>query len=190
MKRGNNIPLADSVRKQLESLASKMGSGTLSVGFLEGEVYPDGTPVAQVAYWNEFGTSTAPARSFFRTMVTAQSGTWGATMSVLAMQNELDGKKTLNQMGKIIAGELQESIVNTNAPALSEVTLLLRSRFWTNPQDITGADVGRAKRDVAAGKTGDVTDTQSKPLVWQGIMLQAVSWEVKGAHSNSAEAIV
>jgi hypothetical protein len=166
MKRGNNIPLADSVRKHLSELAEAMGGGTLSVGFLEGEVYPDGTPVAQVAYWNEFGTSTAPARSFFRTMVTAQY--------------ELDGNKTLNQMGKIIAGELQESIVNTNAPALSEVTLLLRSRFWTNPQDITGADVGRAKRDVAAGKTGDVTGTQSKPLVWQGIMLQAVSWEVKG----------
>jgi hypothetical protein len=180
MKRKNNIPLAESVRKKLESLAREMGGGTLSVGFLEGEVYPDGTPVAQVAYWNEFGTSRSPARSFFRTMVSAESSTWGSTMKDLAVMNNFDGNKTLNQMGQIIAGQLQESITNTNSPSLSEVTLMLRSRFWTNPQDIKGADVGRAARDVAEGKTPDVTSTQSKPLVWTGFMLDAVSWEVKG----------
>lgn len=39
----------DNLVRQIEN------AGTLYVGFLETEKYPDGTPVAQIAYQNEFG---------------------------------------------------------------------------------------------------------------------------------------
>lgn len=43
--------------KALEDIAKRMGGGEVSVGFLANATYPDGTPVAAVAFWNEFGTS-------------------------------------------------------------------------------------------------------------------------------------
>ena len=46
---------ADGVMKALEDIARKMGGGEVAVGFMEGATYPDGTPVAAVAFWNEFG---------------------------------------------------------------------------------------------------------------------------------------
>ena len=30
---------------------------TMRAGILEGSAYPDGTPTAMVAFWNEYGTS-------------------------------------------------------------------------------------------------------------------------------------
>lgn len=46
---------ADGVMKALEDIARKMGGGSVSVGFMNGATYPDGTPVAAVAFWNEYG---------------------------------------------------------------------------------------------------------------------------------------
>lgn len=39
----------------LNNLARSVGTRTLKVGFLKG-TYPDGTPIASVAAWNEFGS--------------------------------------------------------------------------------------------------------------------------------------
>ncbi|RYY79935.1 MAG: hypothetical protein EOO69_04520 [Moraxellaceae bacterium] len=40
----------------LDAIAAKIQqAGILRVGFLESETYPDGLPVAQVAFWNEYG---------------------------------------------------------------------------------------------------------------------------------------
>ena len=38
----------------------------LQVGFFATAKYPDGTPVTNVAVWNEFGTGSIPERPFFR----------------------------------------------------------------------------------------------------------------------------
>ena len=38
----------------------------LQVGFFATAKYPDGTPVTNVAVWNEFGTGRIPERPFFR----------------------------------------------------------------------------------------------------------------------------
>ena len=38
----------------------------VKVGFFSTARYEDGTPVAAVAAWNEFGTETIPERPFFR----------------------------------------------------------------------------------------------------------------------------
>lgn len=39
----------------LERVLKKSSQMQMNIGFLEGATYPDGTPVAAVAYWNEFG---------------------------------------------------------------------------------------------------------------------------------------
>lgn len=176
-----SLPIAENVANALRKIAERMGGGSVRVGFLEGATYPDGTPVAAVMYWNEFGHGgnfPAPPRSFFRTMIASKSPGWGKKMAGLAKLTNYDGLMVLKLMGEDIAGELRESIINTNAPALSPTTLMLRSKFWTNPQAITITDVLEAQRAVARGELG-ATGTQGKPLVWTGHALASIGYEVR-----------
>ena len=114
---------ADGVMKALEDIARKMGGGEVAVGFMEGATYPDGTPVAAVAFWNEFGHSTAPARPFFRPMIAKESPTWAPKMAKLAKATDYDGDKVLALMGEDIKGALQQSINEFTTPALKESTV-------------------------------------------------------------------
>ena len=47
---GHTLQGADGVAKALEAIAKRMGGGEVAVGFMEGATYPDGTPVAAVAF--------------------------------------------------------------------------------------------------------------------------------------------
>lgn len=169
---------------KLEKVLAQIGDsakGGLVVGFLEGATYPDGTSVAQVAFWGEFGHGgnfPAPPRPFFRKMIADESGGWGVKLSKALKYYEYDGSKALRAMGEDIKGALQESISTIDGPALSPTTLVLRERFWTNPGDIKRGDVLAAQQAVKDGKTG-ASGTQAKPLIWTGTMLNAVDYEVK-----------
>lgn len=181
------LPVAENVNRILMGIAKRMGGGSVRVGFLEGSVYPDGTPVAAVAYWDEFGHGgrfPSPPRSFFRTMIAEESPGWGATMGVLAKATNYNGPVVLKQMGENIADALRKSIKKTNSPALSPTTIILRNRFRSNPQDITITDVLKAQ-EFARGKRGSavvskyIGGTLGKPLVWTGHMLDSVGYEVR-----------
>lgn len=180
-RHSTELPVSENVRRALEQIAKRMGAGSVRVGFLEGATYPDGTPVAAVAYWDEFGHGgnfPAPPRSFFRTMIAKESPKWGKKMAGLAKITNYNGNLILKLMGEDISGALKQSIINTNAPALSPTTLILRAKFWTNPQAITITDVLDAQRAAARGEEG-AADTQAKPLVWTGHMLNSVGYEVR-----------
>lgn len=175
------LPIADNVARVLKGIAERMGGGSVRVGFLEEATYPDGTPVAAVMYWNEFGHEgnfPAPPRSFFRTMISKESPGWGKKMAQFAKLTNYDGLTVLKLMGEDIAGALRQSIIDTNAPALSPTTLMLRSKFWTNPQAITISDVLEAQKAVARGESG-ASGTQAKPLVWTGHALASIGYEVR-----------
>lgn len=122
------------VEKHLRELAQKM-SGTVEVGFLEGATYPDGTPVASVAFWNEYGSihrsmdgdtpvmNVTPARPFFRDMIEAESPTWGGKVEALANAKHFDGTKVLEAMGEDIQGALIQSINDFTTPPNAESTI-------------------------------------------------------------------
>lgn len=114
---------SDGVMKALEAIAQRMGGGEVAVGFMEGATYPDGTPVAAVAYWNEFGSVGQPARPFFRQMIAAESPTWPDKMAKLAKGTNYDGPRVLALMGEDIKGALQQSINDFTTPALAESTI-------------------------------------------------------------------
>ena len=114
---------ADGVMKALEDIARKMGGGEVSVGFMAGATYPDGTPVAAVAFWNEFGAAGAPARPFFRQMIAAESPAWPKKMAALAKATDYDGDKVLALMGEDIKGALQQSINDFQTPGLAPSTI-------------------------------------------------------------------
>lgn len=113
------------VMKALEDIAEKMGGGAVSVGFMEGATYPDGTPVAAVAFWNEYGKPerNQPPRPFFRQMIAAESDTWPGKMAKLAKATDYDGPRVLAMMGEDIKGALQQSINNLTMPALAPSTI-------------------------------------------------------------------
>lgn len=170
----------DKIAKVLKQIGDS-AKGGLTVGFLSGATYPDGTPVAQVAFWNEYGHGgnfPAPPRPFFRKMIEAESPGWGARMAKGLKHYNYDGHKVLQAMGEDIKGALQQSISTLDSPALSPTTLMLRSFYWTNPQDIRARDVLAAQELVAEGHTG-ATGTQAKPLVWTGHMLNSIDYEIK-----------
>jgi hypothetical protein len=96
---------------------------TLSVGFLEGATYPSGESVALIAALNEFGTSKAPPRPFFRQMVASKSGEWPAAVGNLLKANDYDAVKTLGQAGEGIKGQLQSSIAEFNSVPLAQSTI-------------------------------------------------------------------
>ena len=113
------------VMKALEGIARRMGGGEVSVGFMAGATYPDGTPVAAVAFWNEYGVPShnQPPRPFFRQMIAKESPTWAPKMAKLAKATDYDGPKVLALMGEDIKGALQQSINDLQAPALKESTV-------------------------------------------------------------------
>ena len=170
----------DKLEARLEAIASKISRGAfLRVGFLEGATYPDGTSVATVAAIQNFGAPAKgiPERPFFTNWVASKSKSWGEALINRLKANDWDLPKSLEQMGLGLAGQLRQSIVDTNAPALSDVTLLLRERFSDHNQ-IEFGDVLDAWRDVAAGVKPTISGTGAKPLVWTGHMLQSVDYEV------------
>lgn len=139
-----SITGGDRLRRKLEQLAGKLGRGGLvNVGFLESASYPvnaengaGGLSVAQVAYWNEFGTTRAPPRPFFRRMIAADSPEWGSTLGKAAKASGFDSKRTLELMGASIQGQLVKSIVDFTTPALSPKTI--RRKGFDKPLIDTG----------------------------------------------------
>lgn len=153
---------------KLEAILAKMAKNATSaqvvrVGFLSDATYPDGTPVAMIAAIQDGGAPSRgiPPRPFFRNMIAAKSPEWPAAIGEMLKANDYDAYVTLQKVGEAVAGQLRQSIVDTNSPPLAESTL--------------------RKRGVA----GMVYDPKNKatfgakPLVATGHMLNSVDYEVK-----------
>ena len=83
-------------------------NASVRVGVLENATYPDGTPVAMVAFWNEYGTRTSPVRAFFRTTVSENKKNW-----VLSVQNLMKMHNDPQQVMGLIGVNIQEQLVHS-----------------------------------------------------------------------------
>jgi hypothetical protein len=166
---------------KLKVIADHIGSAkAVRIGFLEGATYPDGKPVAMIAAIQEYGAPSRgiPSRPFFRNMISAKKGEWPAAVAGALKDNGLDANAALHQVGQGVSGQLRQSIVDTNSPALSPITVMLRGMRSNNPGlVVTGRTVGEAAQRVAQGKTNYGAST--KPLIDSGDLLNAVDYEVK-----------
>lgn len=114
------------LEEALAKISAKM-SGSLRVGFLEGATYPEtGIPVAQVAFWNEYGTTNAPSRPFFRRMIEEQSSGWAVLLAKAAEHYEYNGSMVLKFMGEKIGEDLQSSITGWQDPPNAESTVRMK----------------------------------------------------------------
>ena len=157
--------------KELEGLEGK-------VGWFETARYENGLPVAQAAQWNEFGTSTAPARPFMRPTAIEQKASWAETAAQLAKQ-VLKGVSNGFQAMQILTlkaqGDVGKTIANLYSPPLSPVSIELRAMKKRDPGlVITARTVGIAAARVR--EPGYVTpDVSTKPLNDTGHMINTLS---------------
>lgn len=108
--------------KRLESMSPE---GRHLAEFLEGKPKFDG-PVAQAAFWAEFGTKTAPPRPFMRNTVAAKSPRWGIGLGNALRKTNYDARAALAIMGMGIQGQIRQTITDFKEPPNSQVTVDLK----------------------------------------------------------------
>lgn len=117
----------DNLKRYLRELAVRLGDGAEArVGFLEGATYPakdGGMSVAQVAFWNEYGTTKSPPRPFFRNMIEDQAPTWATKLSAAIKYTNYRPRAALELLAADIRGHLVESINLLQDPPLAAYTV-------------------------------------------------------------------
>ena len=124
----------------LKQAVDKAAGGTVRVGIIESQTYPDGESVAQVAYWNEYGTATIPARPFFRNTIAEKQGEWADKAAELLKQSD-DTSHALALIGEGVKGDIVEAIQNFSDPPNADSTV--KRKGFDKPLIDTG-DLWRA----------------------------------------------
>lgn len=168
-------------RQKVSELSRRLAKPqTLRVGFLEGKTGPDGKPIAMRAAINNYGAPRAgiPPRPFFTNMVKDEQNGWPLFIAQALKASNYSVDQTLDLTGQHIEAQLQQSIIDTNSPPLSPITVMLRGMKANDTSlVVTGRTVGEAARRVAEGKTN--YGASDKPLVEHGDMLRGTGYEVK-----------
>lgn len=144
----------------LDSIIRQLSTKVVKVGFFEHSKYPDGTPIAGVAVVQGYGSVQRgiPARPFFRPALddNRQKHIDG---TAVAFRRAVKGTQTidqgLEQLGSVVASDVQQAITNVFNPPLAASTIQAR------------------RRRNASG------NASTKPLVDTGQMLQAVTYSVE-----------
>ena len=114
----------------------------LKVGYFPDDKYPDGTPIAQVAVWNEYGNPgiavtpkmkgwffythgmgktdkpiVIPPRPFMSDTVKFNKSKWFETFTKIinSQGKNIDVRQAFNNIGSMIQGNIQERIANANS---------------------------------------------------------------------------
>ncbi len=113
--------------KKLERVLREAGKGGVSgvaVGFFSTARYEDGTPVAAVAAWNEFGTETIPERPFFRrALAEAEDGIIRVLKAGIDTEKMVVDDRLAGRVGAYVQGEIQESITALREPPNAPETI-------------------------------------------------------------------
>ena len=126
--------------KKLQRLLREAGKGGVSgvkVGFFSTAKYQDGTPVAAVAAWNEFGTKTIPERPFFRNaLAESERGVSNILAKGIDTKKMVVDERLAGRVGAYVAGQVMESITALKGPPNASETV--RRKGSTNPLIDTG----------------------------------------------------
>ena len=109
------------------------------VGFFASSRYPDGTPVTNVAAWNEFGTSRGiPERPFMRLSARDSRDELRTHIKqTIDPKTMAVSQQDANRMGALLAFNIQRTIKKLREPPNSPVTIA-RKGGKSNPLINTG----------------------------------------------------
>lgn len=107
----------------------------LKVGFFPSAKYETGVQVAQLAFWQEFGTINIPPRPFMRNAIAQNKEKWGDLFST-QLKNGTDAETALNAVGEIARGDVLMSLTSLSSPPLKPSTIAKKGS--SNPLIDTG----------------------------------------------------
>lgn len=172
-----------SALKQLSKTLKSAHAEKLQVGWFSSANYKEGLPVAQVAFWQEYGTTKAPPRPFFRPAIDDNQNKWGALVES-GVKAVIEGSATIdnvfNGLGLVVQADIKNAI-NSDHQDLSPVTLALRN-LRDNGYAINGSLVGAVAGAVARGETGSgqlgAPSANTTPLNDTGIMMASLTYNI------------
>lgn len=94
----------------------------VQVGVLDGSKYPDGTSVASVAFWNEYGTKTSPSRPFFRQTISQNKSDW-VELATKSLRAGYSVEHMLGLVGAQMQTDIQFSIMTWTTPRNAPYTV-------------------------------------------------------------------
>ena len=114
----------------LRKAKSAQGVKSVEVGFFASSKYPDGTPVTNVATWNEFGTETKggkvriPERPFFRQAINdAEDVLPAEAKKIIDPKTMVVDRQAAEKLGLVMQGLIQTSITRLDEPANAPSTI-------------------------------------------------------------------
>lgn len=112
--------------------AGKGGISSVDIGIFASAKYPDGTPVAAVAAWNEFGTATIPERPAIRI---ANKENEKTLLNLIKKSVDPETMVITPKIGGLIGanhqGATQQSIIKLSDPANAPSTI--KAKKSSNP---------------------------------------------------------
>ena len=117
--------------------AGKLDDSFVTIGVHEAEgseTYPNGATVSEVAFWNEFGTITAPERSFIRSTVDENRSMLNEMTKDLLGQvvdGSISSKLAMKRLGFKIETLVKKKILELNDPKNAERTI--EAKGFNNP---------------------------------------------------------
>ena len=130
--------------------ARNRGVRRVQVGFFATARYPDGTPVTNVAAWNEYGTTRSgtddqhiPPRPFMQEGAAAAEDDARALLATVNPQTLEVTPQIANRLGAVVAGHIQDSIVELREPPNAPSTI--ETKGSSNPL----VDTGHMSRSVS-----------------------------------------
>jgi hypothetical protein len=125
------------------------GFGTkIQVGILKGSGSVEGTTIADIAFWNEFGTERIPERPFLRSTYAEQKKTVLSKLAK-ALKQVLKGKNLAIEFGKVgqwYEDRVKETITNLSDPPNAESTKRIKKS--SNPLIDTGRMRATVRHEV------------------------------------------
>lgn len=86
----------------------------LKVGIVRSATYPDGTQIAQNAYWQEYGTDKIPPRPVYRLVQAKYGAKWTSAFDTLVKQDAT--LKSLGRLGELIKGQIVREYIAISDP--------------------------------------------------------------------------
>lgn len=129
-KSGGNGKLVAKL-KQMGKAAKK---ARLTAGFYKDAKYEDGTPVAQVAWRNNFGTvrkdgsEFIPPRPFFNDAINENKDKWAEGLGKKLKTNGFDVENAMNRLGEQMKADIVDSINDWTEPPNAKSTVEEKGR--------------------------------------------------------------
>lgn len=130
--------------KKLKAMINRLKpakSAAISYGYYPDKAtYPNGLSVAQVAFWNEYGTERIPERPFFRhaNRLLGNEMAYRLKGFSLEQSDKLVHDRTLHNIGEMAVNNLKQSVTGLGIHYPANVPATIKAKKSSKPLIDTG----------------------------------------------------